>query len=56
MQEEKQKLWEGERKESLQQSLIYFHFPPGNPGTPQSVKTVKANMPQIKTVTTACQV
>ena len=43
-------------KESLQRSLINFHFHPGNHGTPQSVKTVTANMPQIRKVTTACQV
>ena len=43
-------------KESLQRSLINFHFHPGNPGTPQSVKTVTANVPQIRKVTTACQV
>ena len=46
----------GRGKESLQRSLINFHFHPGNPGTPQSVKTVTANVPQIKKVTTACQV
>ena len=33
-----------------------FHFHPGNPETLQSVKTVTANVPQIKKVTTACQV
>ena len=32
----------GRGKESLQRSLINFHFHPGNPGTPQSVKTVTA--------------
>ena len=32
----------GERKESVQRSLINFHFHPGNPGTLQSVKTVTA--------------
>ena len=47
---------EGRGKESLQQSLINFHFHPGNPGTPQSEKTVTANVPQIRKVTTACQV
>ena len=46
----------GRGKESLQRSLINFHFYPGNPRTPQSVKTVTANVPQIKKVTTACQV
>ena len=46
----------GRGKESLQRSLINFHFHPGNPGTPQSVKTVTANVPQIRKVTTACQV
>ena len=46
----------GRGKESLQPSLINFHFHPGNPGTPQSVKTVTANVPQIRKVTTACQV
>ena len=47
---------EGRWKESLQRSLINFHLHPGNPGTPQSVKSVTANVPQIKKVTTACQV
>ena len=47
---------EGRGKESLQRSLLNFHFHPGNPGTPQSVKTVTANVPQIRKVTTACQV
>ena len=42
----------GRGKESLQPSLINFHFHPGNPGTPQSVKTVTANVPQIRKVTT----
>ena len=47
----------GERKESLQRSLINFHFPPpGSSGTPQSVKTVTTNVPQIRKVTTPCQV
>ena len=46
----------GRGKESLQWSLINFHFHPGNPGTLQSVKTVTANVPQIRKVTTACQV
>ena len=46
----------GRGKESLQRSLINFHFHPGNPGTLQSVKTVTANVPQIRKVTTACQV
>ena len=36
-----------ERKESLQRSLIDFHFNLGNPRTLQSVKTVTANVPQI---------
>ena len=43
-------------EESLQQSLLNFHFYPGNPRTPQSVKTVTANVPHIIKVTTACQV
>ena len=43
-------------KESLQRSFINFHFHPGNPGTPQGVKMVTANVPQIRKVTTACQV
>ena len=47
---------EGRGKESLQRYLINFYFHPGNPGTPQSVKTVTANVPHIKKVTTACQV
>ena len=38
----------GERKESLQRSLINFHFHPGSSGTPQNVKTVTANVPQIR--------
>ena len=46
----------GRGKESLQRSLINFHFHPGNSGTLQSVKTVIANVPQIRKVTTACQV
>ena len=46
----------GRGKESLQPSLINFHFHPGNPGTPQSVKIVTANVRQIRKVTTACQV
>ena len=46
----------GEKKESLHRSFINFHFHPGNPETPQSVKTVTANVPQIRKVTTACQV
>ena len=46
----------GRGKESLQRSLINFHFRPGNPGTPQSVKTITANVPQIRKVTTGCQV
>ena len=46
----------GRGKESLQRSLINFHFHPGNPGTPQSVKIVTANVRQIRKVTTACQV
>ena len=38
-------------------SLINFHFHPGNPGTPQSMNTVPANVPPIRKVTTAaCQV
>ena len=40
----------GRGRESLQQSLINFHFHPGNPGTLQSVKTVTANVPQIRKV------
>ena len=46
----------GRGKESLQRSLINFHFHPGNSGTLQSVKTVTANVPQIRKVKTACQV
>ena len=46
----------GGGKESLQRSLINFYYLPGNPRTPQSVKTVTANVPQIKKVTTPCQV
>ena len=33
-----------------------FSFPPRKPATPQSVKTVTANVLQIRKVTTACQV
>ena len=49
---------EGLRKGELllQRSLINSHFHPGNPRTPQSVKIVTANVPQIRKVTTACQV
>ena len=46
----------GREKESLQRSLINFHCFSVNPGTPQGVKTVTANVPQIRKVTTACQV
>ena len=47
----------GRGKESLQRSLINFQFhPTGNTATPQSVKTVTANVLQIRKVTTACQV
>ena len=46
----------GRGKESLQRSLLNFHFHPGNPGTPQSVKTVTANVPQIKKVTSLAQI
>ena len=46
----------GRGKASLQRSLINCHFHPGNPGTPQSVKTVTANVLPIRKVTTACQV
>ena len=46
----------GRGKENLQRSLINFHFHPGNSGTLQSVKTVTANVPQIRKVATACQV
>ena len=46
----------GRGKESLQRSLINFYFHPGNSGTLQSVKAVTANVPQIRKVTTACQV
>ena len=35
----------GERKESLQRSLMNFHFHPGNPETLQSVKTVTTSAP-----------
>ena len=46
------KLWGGAEKGRL--ATIYthiFHFHPGNPGIPQSVKTVTANVPQIRKVT-----
>ena len=45
----------GERKESLQRSLINFHFYPGNPETLQSVKTATTSAPQISKVTIAVQ-
>ena len=48
--------WSLQPASKLSRSLINFHFHPGNPGTPQSVKTVTANVPQIRKVTTACQV
>ena len=35
----------GQRKESLQRSLMNFHFHPGNPETLQSVKTVTTSAP-----------
>ena len=47
---------EGPRKGELATISHKFSFPPRNPGTPQSVKTVTANVPQIRKVTTACQV
>ena len=45
----------GERKQSLQRSLINFHFHPGNPETLQSVKTGTTSAPQISKVTIALQ-
>ena len=53
MQEETQKWAVGERKESLQWSLINFPFHPRNLRTLQSVKTVTTIVPQIRKVTTA---
>ena len=47
---------EGPRKGELVTISINFHFHPGNPGTPQSVKIVTANVQQIRKETTACQV
>ena len=54
-QKETQKWAVGERKESLQWSLINFPFHPRSLGTRQSVKTVTTIVPQIRKVTTACQ-
>ena len=45
---------EGPRKGELATISHKFTFPPRNPGTLQSVKTVTANVPQIREVTTAC--
>ena len=42
-----------ERKGSSLRIIINFHFNLANPGTLQSVKTVTANAPQIRKVTTA---
>ena len=53
MQEETWKWAVGERKESLQWSLINFPFHPRNLRTLQSVKTVTTIVPQIRKVTTA---
>ena len=47
--EETRKQRAGERKENLQRSLINFHFHPR--ASHQSVKTVTANVPQIRKVT-----
>ena len=52
MQEETRKWAVGERKESLQWSLINFPFHPRNPRTLQSMKTVTTIVPQIRKVTT----
>ena len=49
MWEETRKQRAGERKESLQRSLINFHFHSRTPH--QSVKTVTVNVPQIRKVT-----
>ena len=46
----------GEKGELMPRSLTNFHFYPGNPRTRQSMKTVNANLLQIRKVTTACQV
>ena len=47
---------EGPKKGELATISHKFHFHPGNPGTLQSVKTVTANVPQIRKVKTACQI
>ena len=47
---------EGPREGELATISHKFSFPPGNPGTPQSVKIITANVRQIRKVTTACQV
>ena len=47
---------EGPREGELATISYKFSFPLRNPGTPQSVKTVTANVPQIRKVTTACEV
>ena len=53
MQEETGKWAVGERKESLQWSLINFPFHSRNLRTLQSMKTVTTIVPQIRKVTTA---
>ena len=50
------KAWGGGEKGELVMITHKFYFHPGNPRTRQSVKTVTANVPQIRKVTTACQV
>ena len=45
----------GKREESLQRSLINFHFHPGNPETLQSVKTATTGAPKISKLTVAVQ-
>ena len=47
---------EGPRKGELATISRKSSFPPRNPGTPQRVKIVTANVRQIRKVTTACQV
>ena len=46
----------GPRKGELATISHKLSFPPRKPRTPQNVKTVTANVAQIRKVTTACQV
>ena len=44
----------GERSESLQQSLINFHFHPGNHRKSQSLKTVTGNKKYVSRLSVTC--